>query len=235
MPRDSARWLLLLIPALAASRLDGQTLGLPISYRPVMSGFETAVDVGGDKAGLRTLAATEVVALGRVTAESGHMALFNISGTVASLRGADGQAGGFSISAEVTLLGSFGVGLDRSRWGGVTRIYVPLVAALPLLVCVSRETMFELYGVPLWSFESVQGPGGWAAQKSWGSYSVGAMLEWRSGVGVQLTVGGLGERTTSDPYRRVVVSAGMHYSPHSILKAAPISSAPAKRVCSFGL
>src|SRR6266536_4425775 len=106
MPRDSARWLLLLIPALAASRLDGQTLGLPISYRPVVRGLGTALDVGADKNGVRTIAATGVLALGHITVDSTRLALFDVSGSVATLLGERGQAGGTAFSADVSFLGS---------------------------------------------------------------------------------------------------------------------------------
>lgn len=221
------------MPALVPPMLAAQTLGLPLSYRPVMSGFGAAVDAGGDKGGFRTIAITGTVALGHVTAEGTRMPLFNVSGTVARLSGESGAPGGADFGAEVSLLGSFAVGVDRSRWGGATRTYIPLAAALPLVGCANAKGIVFLYGVPLWSFERVEQPTGARWQRSWGSVNLGALVELRSGLGFQVGVGGLFQRTTPDPYRRVVIGAGVHFSPHGILKAA--ADQPGQGGCSLGL
>jgi len=160
MYRIWMRWLVCVTPAALSPCLARQTLGLPLSYRPVMGGFGAAVDAGGDKDGFRTIGATGIVALGHVTAEGTRMPLFNVSATVAHLTGDGGEVGGSAIGAEVSLLGSFEVGVDRSRWGGVTRVYVPLAAALPLVGCADAKRIFLLYGVPLWSFERLEQPTG---------------------------------------------------------------------------
>jgi hypothetical protein len=188
-----------------------------------MSGFGIAVDAGGDKGGFRTLALSGTVALGHVTAEGTQMALFNVSGTVAGLSGESGAVGGSAVSAEVALLGSFAVGVDRSRWAGVTRTYVPLAAALPLVVCADAKRILEVYGVPVWNFERLEQLGAGAWQPSWGSVNLGALFELRSGLGFQLGVGGLfqGASETPDPYRRVVISLGVHFSPQSLLRGVP--------------
>jgi hypothetical protein len=233
MTRNEIRWLTCLIPTLISPGLAAQTLGLPASYRPVMNGFGVALDVGGDTS-FSTIGATGTVALGHVTIEGTRTALFNLSGTIASLTGENGQPGGSAIGAQLSLLGSFAVGVDRSRWGGVTRVHVPLAAALPLVGCASAKRIFELYVVPVWSFERLEQPAGPSWQSSWGSLSVGALLELQSGLGFQVGVGGLSQHATSDPYRRVVVSAGIHFSPHSILKAAPHAS-ESQGGCSFVL
>src|SRR5256886_11030788 len=130
----TARWMIGVIPAVMPFRLAAQTLGLPLSYRPVMSGFSAALDAGGDKGGFRTIGLTGIVALGHMTADGQRMALFNLSGTVARVSGESGAAS-TSVGAELSLLGSFAVGVNRSRWAGVTRTYIPLAAALPLVGC----------------------------------------------------------------------------------------------------
>jgi hypothetical protein len=188
-----------------------------------MSGFSVAVDAGGDNGGFRTLALTGIVALGHVTAEGTQMALFNVSGTVARLSGESGAVGGSAVGAELALLGSFAIGVDRSRWAGTTRTYVPLAAALPLVVCADANRIVELYGVPVWNFERLEEPGVAAWQPSWGSVNLGALFELRSGLGFQLGVGGLFQSgsETPDPYRRAVISLGVHFSPHGILRAVP--------------
>jgi hypothetical protein len=163
------------------------------------------------------------------------MALFNVSGTVAHLTGEGSAAGGSDVGAALSLLGSFAVGVDRSRWAGVTRVYVPLAAALPLLGCADAERILVVYGVPVWNFERLETPAGWVWQSSWGSINLGALFELRSGLGAQLAVGGLFQRSTSDPYRRVVVGAGIHFSPGGILKAAATGGAPSRGGCGFGL
>jgi len=61
------------------------------------------------------------------------------------------------------------------------------------------------------------------------------LFELRSGLGFQLGVGGLFQRATSDPYRRVVIGAGVHYSPHGILKAAATGTEQGRGGCSVGL
>jgi len=215
--------------------LGGQTLGLPLAYRPVMSGFGAAIDVGGDKEGFRTTAITGILALGHVTAAGTRMALFNVSGTVAHLSGEGGAAGGSDVGGEVSLLGSFAVGVDRSHWAGVTRIYVPLAAALPLVGCANAKSILLVYGVPVWNFERLEQPTGAKWQSSWGSVNLGALFELRSGLGFQLGVGGLFQRATSDPYRRVVIGAGVHVSPHGILKAAATGGEQGRVGCSFVL
>jgi hypothetical protein len=227
------RWLMCVIPAVVPPCLAAQTLGLPLSYRPVMSGFGAAIDAGGDKGGFRTTAITGIVALGHVTAEGTQMPLFNVSGTVAHLSGEGGAAGGADVGAELSLLGSFAVGVDRSRWAGVTRIYVPLAAALPLVGCANAKRILLFYGVPLWSFERLEQPTGAKWQPSWGSVNLGALLELHSGLGFQLGVGGLFQRATPDPYRRVVIGAGVHFSPHGILQAAAAEQGGGG--CGFGL
>lgn len=219
------------MPAVVPACLAAQGLGLPLSYRPVLSGFGVALDAGGDRAGFRTMALTGIVALGHVTAEGSRMALFNLSGTVAHLSGEGGAAGGTAVGAEVALLGSFAVGVDRSRWAGVTRTYVPLAAALPLVGCADANHLLFIYGVPVWSFERVEQT--W--QPSWGSVNLGALFELRSGLGFELGVGGLFQRATSDPYRRVVVSAGVHFSPEGILKAAVAGSEHGRLKCGIVL
>ena len=116
----TARWMIGVIPAVMPIYLAAQTLGLPLSYRPVMSGFSAALDAGGDKGGFRAIGLTGIVALGHMTADSQRMALFNLSGTVARVSGESGAAS-TSVGAELSLLGSFAVGVNRSRWAGVTR------------------------------------------------------------------------------------------------------------------
>lgn len=234
MSRMAIRWLMWVIPSVIPPPLAAQTLGLPLSYRPVMSGFGAAVDAGGDKSGFRTIAITGIAALGHVTAEDTRMPLFNVSGTVAHVSGEGGAAGSADVGAEVSLLGSFAVGVDRSRWAGVTRIYVPLAAALPVVGCADAKRILLVYAVPLWSFERLEQAAGAKWQSSWGSVNLGALFELRSGLGFQLGVGGLFERTTPDPYRRVVIGAGVHFSPHGILKAGT-GTEQGRRGCGFGL
>lgn len=228
------RWLIWAMPAVVPWCLAGQTLGIPLSYRPVMSGFGGSIDAGGDKDGFRTIALTGIVAIGHITADNARMPLFNLSGTVARLSGEGGAAATADVGAELSLLGSFAVGVDRSRWGGVTRIYVPLAAALPLVGCADANHMLVVYGVPVWSFERLEQAQGARWQSSWGSVNIGALMELRSGLGFQLGVGGLFQRATSDPYRRVVVSAGVHLSPHGILEAAT-GAASGRAGCALGL
>jgi len=214
------------IPAVMPIRLAAQTLGLPLSYRPVMSGFSVALDAGGDKGGFRTIGLTGIVALGHLVADGQRMALFNLSGTVARVSGESGAAS-TSVGAELSLLGSFAVGVNRSRWAGVTRTYIPLAAALPLVGCGDANHLLFFYGVPVWNFERLEQPTG-AWQPSWGSVNLGALFELKSGLGFQLGVAGLFQRPTQDPYRRVVIGAGVHFSPHGILAAAATASvAPA--------
>src|SRR5207245_9175580 len=74
-----ARWMIGVIPAVMPIRLAAQTLGLPLSYRPVMSGFSAALDAGGDKGGFRTIGLTGTAALGHMTADGHGMALFKLS------------------------------------------------------------------------------------------------------------------------------------------------------------
>jgi len=222
MYRVATRWPIGVIPAVMPIWVAAQTLGVPLSYRPVMSGFGAAVDAGGDKGGFRTIAVTGIVALGHLTVEGSRIALFNLSGTVARVSGESGAAS-TSVGAELSLLGSFAVGVDRSRWAGVSRIYVPLAAALPLVGCADANHILFVYGVPVWNFERLQLPAGGTWQPSWGSVNFGALFELRSGLGFQLGVAGLFQRATADPYRRVVIGAGVHFSPAGILKAATLS------------
>ncbi len=219
--RVAILWLLCVLPGVVPPSLVAQTLGIPLSYRGLMSGFGAAVDAGGDKRGFRTLALTGIVALGHLTVEGTQMALFNVSGTVARLSGENGAVGGSAVSAQVALLGSFAIGFDRSQWAGTTRTYVPLAAALPLLVCADATRILEVYGVPAWNFERLEQPGAAAWQPSWSSVSVGAFAELRSGLGFQLGVGAPFRGETSDPYRRVVISLGVHFSPQGVLRAVP--------------
>jgi hypothetical protein len=208
----------LLLPVLRA-----QTMGLPASYRLVSSGFGTALDAGGDRDGFRTVGVTGIIALGHVNADSARLPLFNVSATAAMLQAQGGSAGGKALGAQVSLLGSFAIGVDRSRFGGVSRTYVPLAAALPLLACADGKTIFALYGVPVWNFERVDTLSTHVWRHSWGSGSIGAFFELRSGLGVQAGVGGLFHRTTSDPYQRVVFGLGAHLSRHGVLASAPTS------------
>ena len=220
----TARWMIGVIPAVMPIYLAAQTLGLPLSYRPVMSGFSAALDAGGDKGGFRAIGLTGIVALGHMTADSQRMALFNLSGTVARVSGESGAAS-TSVGAELSLLGSFAVGVNRSRWAGVTRTYIPLATALPLVGCGDANHLLFFYGVPVWNFERLEQLTGAAWQPSWGSVNLGALFELKSGLGFQLGVAGLFQRPTPDPYRRVVIGAGVHFSPHGILAAA--AAAPA--------
>ncbi|HEX9346565.1 MAG TPA: hypothetical protein VF919_03235 [Gemmatimonadales bacterium] len=225
------RYVLTLLLFASGPRVAAQTLGLPLSYRPIARGVGAALDVGGNDAGVRTIAATGVVALGHVTIDSARLSLIDVSASVASLFGPHGA--GTSQGALVSLLGSFGVGIERSKWAGATRTYVPLAAALPLLGCSDSKMLFEVYGVPLWNFERVDGATGSSWVPSWGSFTLGVLLESRSGLGLQLGIGGLAQRTTSDPYRRFVIGAGLHFSPHPIVKAVEPSASHRRRRCSF--
>jgi len=228
------RWLILALPGAVPSLLLAQTLGVPLSYRRMMSGFGVAVDAGGDKGGFRTLALTGIVALGHVTVDGTPWPLFNVSGTVARLSGESSAVGGSAVSAEVALLGSFAIGFDRSRWAGLTRTYIPLAAALPILVCAESNRIFDLYAVPVWNFERLEQPGAAAWQPPWGSVNLGASFELRSGLGFQVTMGGLFQDAsdTPDPYRRVVISLGVRFTPHGILKAVPAGH---RMGCGFAL
>jgi hypothetical protein len=108
----------LLLPVLRA-----QTMGLPASYRLVSSGFGTALDAGGDRDGFRTVGVTGIIALGHVNADSARLPLFNVSATAAMLQAQGGSAGGKALGAQVSLLGSFAIGVDRSGspgWSGGT-------------------------------------------------------------------------------------------------------------------
>jgi len=221
----------LLLLLVTGSRLAAQTLGLPFSYHSVTRGVGAAVDVGGNDAGVRTVAATGVLALGEVTIDSVHLALFDVSGSIASIFGPHGA--GSAVAADVNLLDWLGLGIDRSRWEEVTRLHVQLAAALPLVACGDSKTIFEVYAVPLWNFERVDRATGASWVPSWGSVDLGVLLESRSGLGVQLTIGGLAQRTTSDPYRRFVIGAGLHFSPHSVAKAMQSTGSHAPRGCSF--
>ena len=215
MCRSAMLWLVCATPTMALPCLEAQALGLPSSYRAVMDGFGAAVDAGGNGAGLRTIGVTGIVALGHLTAGNMRMSLFNVSATIARLAG-----GGSAVGAEVSVLSSFKIAVDRSTWGGLKRGNFALAAAIPVLGCASRKTMVMLYGVPAWNFERVEKPTGASWQPSWSSASIGAILELRSGLGFQLGVGGLSHHPTRDPYHRVVVGVGVHFSPHSILAAA---------------
>jgi len=224
-------YVLTLLLLASGPRVAAQTLGLPFSYGPVTRGVGVAMDVGLNDAGVRTVAATGVLALGQVTIDSVHLALFDVSGSIASLFGPHGA--GSAVGADVVLLSWLGVGIDRSRWEGVTRLHIPLAAALPLVACGDSKKILEVYAVPLWNFERVDLATGASWVPSWGSVDVGVLLESRSGLGVQLTIGGLAQRTTPDPYRRFVIGAGLHFSPHSIVKAMQSSRSHARRGCSF--
>jgi hypothetical protein len=234
MRRHAMPLLLAAIALLFSPHVTAQTLGLPLSYRGVMRGFGGVIDVSGDKAGVRTFAGTVVVALGHIRVDSQQVPLFNLSGTIGKLFGERGQAGGDAFGGEVTVLESFGVGVDRSRWGGVNRLHVPVAAALPLMMCIDAHRLYELYLVPALSFERLDRPTGSSWQPSWGSVSLDFIWELRSGFGFQVGVGGLTQHQTSDPYRRVVMSAGIHLSPHGLLSSGADARAP-DRQCSFGL
>src|SRR2546430_6007367 len=142
-------------------------------------------------------------------------------------RSGSGESGAASTSvgAELSLLGSFAVGVNRSRWAGVTRTYIPLAAALPLVGCGDANHLLFFYGVPVWNFERLEQPTGAAWQRSWCAVNLGELFELKTGLGFQLGVAGLFQRPTPDPYRRVVIGAGLHFSPHGILAAAAAAAA----------
>ncbi|SRR5712692_2105787 len=222
---------LVCLMAAASHPLAAQTLGLPSYYSEVMSGYGVAVDAGADTAGFRTIGLTGIVALGHLTIDSVRLPLFNVSATGALLTGSGTHAGGSAVGLEVSVLASFKVGVDRSRWDGVSRLHLPLAAAVPVLQCANAKRIFALYGVPVWNFERVQNPTGWSWQSSWGSASLDAALDLHSGLGFQIGVERPFSHTTRDPYRRLVIGAGVSFTPHGVLR----ERAPGKGGCAFGL
>src|SRR5437867_4314988 len=121
--RRTVRRVFLFVALVLSSRgIAAQVIGLPLSYHPVMSGFGAAFDVGADKGGVRAVGLTGVVGLGHVTAGDTRIALFNVSGTGADLLGEGGQPGGYALGVEVSLLGSFGVGVGTSQFNNQSRL-----------------------------------------------------------------------------------------------------------------
>ena len=82
-----------------APSISAQTLGLPITYRGVMSGFGSAIDVGLDPHGFRTFAGTGTVAIGRFAVAGATLPLLDVSATAAIVAG-DGFAG--SLAGRIT-------------------------------------------------------------------------------------------------------------------------------------
>src|SRR5579859_7898425 len=166
-----------------------QTLAVPIVYHPVMSGYDVAVDGGLGSAAQPTFAVTGVATIGHITVEdSMRLPILNVSATMSQF-GSGLQAGGHAVGLDIALFASFGLGMHRSTWGGVKRLYLPVAGALPLLVCASGKSVLELYATPVWNFERVQGPANPAWLHSWGSVGGGVFFEWQSGFGLQLGVG----------------------------------------------
>ena len=235
MSRQWLRSLACVTVGLASPRVAAQVIGLPLTYHTVMRGVGAALDAGADQYGLRAIGFTGIAAVGHIEADSTRLPLFNVSAAVAHVAGDAGAAGGSSLGGELSFLGSFAVGVSESRWAGLTRVYVPLAAALPLVTCADRRRFGMLFAVPTWSFEHVSVPTGSAWQSSWGAVNLGAVFELQSGLGFQAAVGGLFQHQTADPYRRVVVSAGVHFSPHGVLDVMKRGAEPARGGCAIGL
>ncbi len=217
-----------------AGALGAQTLGLPVVYHPVMRGFGAAFDAGVDDSGAPTIALAGIAALGHITADSLRLPVVNVSGTVTEF-GGDAHPGGRAFGIEVTLFTSFALGVNRSNWRGVKRLYFPLAAAIPLMACANRKKLIEVYAVPLWSFERVEQPGNTSWQPSWGSVGLGAIFEFRSGIGFQAELSELRRQVGADPYHRAALSVGIHWSPHSIVKEARSRAPSGKMECGLGL
>jgi hypothetical protein len=222
MLRIRLRFLVSFTPALVLPiTAAAQTLGLPASYNFVTGGVGAALETGGDRLGVRTIGATGIIALGHVTADSSQLPLFDVSATVASISSDSAEAAGSAFGVDVSLLGSFKLGVDHSTRGDVRRTHIPLAAALPLFACASAKGIVELYGVPVWNVVRVGTPGGASWRHPWGSGSIGAFAELRSGLGFQLAAEGPFHKPTADPYHRWIVGFAVHFSPHGILESVP--------------
>src|SRR5437764_7991853 len=121
-----------------APSISAQTLGLPITYRGVMTGFGSAIDVGLDPHGFRTFAGTGTVAIGRFAVAGATLPLLDVSATAAIVAG-DGFASGWSVGANAALLNSLQIGAGYTRTGSITRLHIPLSAVLPVAACVEAQ------------------------------------------------------------------------------------------------
>jgi hypothetical protein len=223
-----------MLSSLFASPLAPQSLGLPVVFHPVMHGFGAAFEAGVDDSGVPTSAFTVSAAMGHITADSMRIPLFDLSGAVAEF-GDGSQTTGRSLGVEVTVLSSFTVGVYRSNWRGVRRLYLPLAAVVPLIACLNRRKVIEVYAVPLWSFERIRQFGGTSWQPSWGSIGLGAIFEFRSGIGLQAELSELSRQVAADPYHRPALSIGVHWSAHSMVKTMGSRVSSGKVQCGFGL
>ena len=222
MLRTPLRLVVYLAPALVLTgTAAAQTLGLPASYNFVTRGGGAALETGGDRFGMRTIGATGIIALGHVSMDSSRFPLFDVSATAATIRADGAEVSGSAFGVDVSLLGSFKLGVDHSTRGDVRRTRIPLAAALPLFACASAKGIVELYGVPVWNVVRVGTPGGAAWRHPWGSGSIGAFAELRSGLGFQLAVEGPFHKPTADPYHRWAAGFAVHFSPHGILESVP--------------
>lgn len=210
-----------------------QTLGLPMPYHPVLSGYGAAFDAGIDDSPRASIAVTGIATIGHVMVDSGmRLPLLTVAATASQFgSGLDGRA----LGVQFLVLSSLGVGVNRSNWQGVRRLYFPLAAFLPVLVCSGRKRIFELYFAPVWNFERVDESTGAAWLPSWGSLNGGMLYEWRSGLGAQMGIGDPRSGAGSDPYHSPVISLGVHWSARSIPKRAGPQAPAEKTQCGFGL
>jgi len=223
---------ILTLAALAPAALSAQTLGVPMLYHPVMRGFGTAFDAATDDSGVTSLAVTAVATIGHLHVDSSSYPLLNVSATATRV---GGRAPGTGLGLELALGSVYVVGVSRLRWQGTRRLYVPMTVTIAGLVCGNQRKVIELYLLPVWSFERIEGPSGASWQPSWGTVNAGFVLEYRSGFGFQVAVGDPGHDDGSDPYRRSVLTVGVHWSPHSIVANAGSQLPAGKMKCGVGL
>jgi len=217
----------LLLPA----SLAAQTVGLPITYRSVTSGFESAVDLGFDSHGFRTVAGTGTVTLGHIVAEGMKLPLLNVSATAARVAAGGNLPAGWAVGANVAFLNSLTIGAGYARMGSTQRMHIPLSAVLPLATCAGPRGAFIFYGVPIWNFEHASDPLANVWERSWGSLNAGVLLELRSGLGLQLG-GGRPFRHAPDSLNdRWVFGIGVHYARHGIARGEPLQTS----ICHVGL
>jgi len=217
----------LLLPA----SLGAQTLGLPVMYRSVTSGFESAVDLGFDSHGFRTVAGTGTVTVGHIVAEGAKLPLLNLSATAARVAADGSSPTGWAVGANVALLNSLTIGAGYTRTGSTTRVHIPLSAALPLAACVGPRGAFVFYGAPIWNFEHRSSSLADAWERSWSSINAGLLLELRNGLGLQVG-GGRPFRHAPDALNdRWVFGIGVHYARHGIARWQPAQTSS----CHVGL
>ena len=223
--------LFLPIAILSASSLAAQTPGLPIAYRSATSGFESALDVGFDSHGFRTVAATGTVTLAHFVGDGTKMPLFNLSPTAARVAADDSVPAGWAVGANLAVLNSFTLGAGYARTGTTTRVHIPLSAVLPLAECAGPRGVFIFYAVPIWNFDHRSSPLVNAWERSWGSLDGGVLLELHNGIGVQLGAGHPFRHAPDQLNDRWVFGIGVHFARHGLARW----ETPKTSICSVGL